>query len=244
MFAFRMAWGVLLVACASAACGGGGAAGPEPGFETGPCISGSCLGGLECLSDVCVLPAGDTTLVDVTTSASDGAETTTSAATDTGATTTLTTSASDTTASSVADTSSGSGPPQESSSEAGPAESDGGSTMATSSESSSTGGMPAPGAWEECEGVMCEAGNDCTTITGLGNAAFCSPQCMDNGDCPPPPDGDATPVCALVAGGADSATNCGLLCAYDGMDYGTCPAGMDCTELPDQMTPVSLCLWP
>jgi hypothetical protein len=195
-----------------------------------------------------VLPGGDTTLVDVTNSATEGGETTTTtiASTDTGATTTLTTSASDTTASSVADTSSSSGPPQESSSEGGPAESsDSGSTTSMSSESSSTGSTPAPGAWEECDGVVCEAGNDCTAVTGLrGNAPFCSPQCMTDDDCPPPPDGDATPICALAIDGADSPTNCALLCAYDGMDYGTCPAGMDCTEIPDQTTPVSLCAWP
>ena len=39
-------------------CGGGGESAPDPGFETGPCISGSCLGGLECRSDVCVVPGG------------------------------------------------------------------------------------------------------------------------------------------------------------------------------------------
>jgi hypothetical protein len=42
------------------ACGGPDE-GVEPGLETGPCIQGACLGGLECASDLCVLPgAGDT----------------------------------------------------------------------------------------------------------------------------------------------------------------------------------------
>jgi hypothetical protein len=40
---------LLLVACSTAADG-------NAGFETGPCVEGSCFDGLECLSDLCVEP--------------------------------------------------------------------------------------------------------------------------------------------------------------------------------------------
>ncbi len=48
--------GTVLLTCSVLACGESSAA-PlgEEGFETGPCIQGACLGGLVCLSDLCVL---------------------------------------------------------------------------------------------------------------------------------------------------------------------------------------------
>lgn len=142
-----------------------------------------------------------------------------------------------------------------------PASSDGGADSGPAEESSGGGpvttmttdpatddGMPPPpdvGPWEACDLADCEAGNDCIELTGLrSNAPYCSPQCTEDADCPLPPDGDALPVCALSSDGAAVPTNCALLCEYDGLPYGTCPAGMVCTDVPDQMTPVSICMWP
>lgn len=133
-----------------------------------------------------------------------------------------------------------SGPAQESS--------DGGPITTMTTDPSTDDGMPPPpdvGPWEACDLAACEAGNDCIELTGLrSNPPYCSPQCTTDADCPAPPDGDALPVCALSADGATDPTNCALLCEYDGLPYGTCPAGMACTDVPDQTTPVSICMWP
>jgi hypothetical protein len=116
-----------------------------------------------------------------------------------------------------------------------------------SEESSSTGGgpvLPDVGPWEACDLADCELGNDCIGLTGLRSyAPYCSPVCVTDDDCPFPDDGDALPVCALSVDDADP-TNCALLCEVDGVPYGTCPGGMSCAEVPDQPTPVSICMWP
>lgn len=164
---------------------------------------------------------------------------------------------------SAADAGSSSGDPVS----AGPESSDDGVTVDPSAEESSSGvdptdasatdptdasddGDPPPppppdaGPWESCEAADCEAGNDCITVTGLdANDAYCSPQCQTDLDCPYPDTGDATPFCALVADDAVDPTNCALVCEYDGLDYGTCPNGMECAGIPGQDPTISLCMW-
>ncbi len=129
-----------------------------------------------------------------------------------------------------------------------PAESsEGGSSDDGGFASSEDDGAPLPDVseWEPCSDDNCEAGSDCVGVDGLRSfETYCAPQCEVADDCTPPPDGDAVPVCAISAGGAPSPTHCALVCEVDGDPFGECPAGMFCIDVPGQMTPVSICMWP
>jgi hypothetical protein len=102
---------------------------------------------------------------------------------------------------------------------------------------------PEVGPWENCEAATCEVGTDCLTVNGVAGEAYCSPQCIDDLDCPYADTGDATPFCLLVDEGDVDPSNCTLVCEVDGLDYGTCPTGMTCTSVPGQDPSVSLCMW-
>ncbi|MBC8066824.1 MAG: hypothetical protein IAG13_00700 [Deltaproteobacteria bacterium] len=176
-------------------------------------------------------------------SSSSGAAETTSVAESSGASGTATATTTPTTegGSSGAVESSSSGAQEESSSGA-PI-----TTMGVETSSSDDGTPPPPdaSAWGSCDEADCEAGNDCLNITGLREfSPWCSPQCVVDLDCPAPPDGDAYIGCLASGEGEEEPTNCVLVCEYDGLDYGTCPTGMACAAVPDQATPISLCMWP
>jgi hypothetical protein len=105
------------------------------------------------------------------------------------------------------------------------------------------GAVP-PEPWESCEAMACDAGSLCINVTGLrGFSPYCAPECMVDADCPYP-GGDALVSCALIEDGATEPTHCAVICEYDDMVLGECPDGMQCAEVPDQMTQVALCMWP
>jgi hypothetical protein len=89
----------------------------------------------------------------------------------------------------------------------------------------------------ENEYPMCDAMGECKadamcTMWALENQPYgniCSVPCMDSGDCPPPPDGNATPYCP------PQYLFCLLVC-----DGGAqCPTGMMCEDT--QLGP--RCMW-
>lgn len=192
-------------------CSGNAPEGPGPGFETGPCIDGNCLGGLVCLSDICVLPDGETTMIDVTDSDS-GSAGSSSGSTATTQTTTLDTSGSTVMPeTSAADSSSGA--PSESSS-------DGGS-------SSSSGGI-------ECGGAGVAPGDACDPFAqDCQNCFKCNPwvdggsswnadKCVEIDDDPR----DIGESCTAPGGGSSGLDDCvlGAMCFAVDQDtnMGTC----------------------
>ena len=105
------------------------------------------------------------------------------------------------------------------------------------------GGVPTE-PWESCALMDCEAGSLCINVTGLRDySPYCAPECMTDDDCPNP-GGDALIACALVEEGATEPTHCAAICEFDDMVLGDCPAGMQCAEVPDQMTQIAVCMWP
>ena len=106
------------------------------------------------------------------------------------------------------------------------------------------GPLPPPDPWESCAMADCDAGSLCINFTGLRDySPYCAPECMVDADCPYP-GGDALVTCALIEEGATEPTHCAVICEYDGAVLGACPDGMQCADVPDQMTQVAVCMWP
>jgi hypothetical protein len=98
--------------------------------------------------------------------------------------------------------------------------------------------------WESCALMDCDAGSLCINVTGLRDySPYCAPECMTDDDCPYP-GGDALVTCALVQEGETEPTHCAVICEYDDAVLGDCPVGMQCAEVPDQMTQIAVCMWP
>jgi hypothetical protein len=80
----------------------------------------------------------------------------------------------------------------------------------------------------------CPAGRDCASLPEFVGT-FCAPQC------PPPPDGTAQAVCALILDGGSDPTNCALICDDAGAGQSNCPTGMDCEDVGQP--PIGVCTW-
>ncbi len=217
---------------------------PAPGYENGPCIQGSCLGGLECISDVCGLPqpdpgTGSETDAHTPGTSSGPAATTSSGAPDPVAST-----------SGVEDTSTGAAGDDDGSSE-------------------TTGPPPVPCPLGEpgcpcmpaavctdgyCVDGMCIAERDyedpydncedgcnwpgVTTCWGdENNESVCAPPCTEPRDCPPGI-GAAFPPDCLSNG---TVTGCTLECN----STNNCPPGMTCYDaVSGVFGHPGYCAWP
>lgn len=98
------------------------------------------------------------------------------------------------------------------------------------------------GAYPPCAG-MCPPGTTCITADPPNDSLdYCAMTCSPPGDpsgCPPPPDGDAVPICIDVADmmGQNTQSYCVLDCSAGQ----TCPAGMQCIVDSDVHGPITVC---
>ncbi len=115
------------------------------------------------------------------------------------------------------------------------------------------GGIDAPGGGgvnalgQLCSMSMtCPAGNNCTTLQGLGSQTmgYCTPTCSGQmgTECATGYTGPAggRPVCALSTMQGAPPSACAIVCTAPEQ----CPTGLACTPVPGQMQPVSICVPP
>jgi hypothetical protein len=116
---------------------------------------------------------------------------------------------------------------------------DGGAFIAEEDQGGGGGG----GAYEPCPDGNCTTGTCLNGDPPNDNKSFCAPNCSPAGDpsgCPPPPSGDAPPMCIDV--GDEQGGNVQSFCALDCSGGQTCPTGMTCVQDSDQNGPITICL--
>lgn len=109
--------------------------------------------------------------------------------------------------------------------------------------SSDDGNEPQADEYESCEPAECVAGTQCIDVTDLEEYdSFCSPECVTDDDCPTVP-GGVESWCALVPDGRLDPQSCVLVCSVDDIPQGDCPGSMECVDVPNVGSQISVCMW-